>query len=61
LLIQTVTLREPTALNQSTWGGGCAVQAAKTSGRVFAMADQWNRMDDPDAGEMDILARVRRP
>lgn len=31
-------------------------QAAKTSGRVFTMADQWNDMDNPKGPGLDVLA-----
>jgi hypothetical protein len=33
-------------------------QAGKTSGRVFARAEQWNSLKDPDKGTMDVLAML---
>jgi hypothetical protein len=33
-------------------------QAAKSSGRVFALAEQWNALEDPDQGGMDVLAML---
>jgi hypothetical protein len=33
-------------------------QTAKSSGRVFALAEQWNALEDPDQGGMDVLAML---
>jgi hypothetical protein len=31
-------------------------QAHKTSGRVYAFTEQWNELEAPDSGELDVLA-----